>query len=246
MSSPKKNVAYDLPPVGVVDSADTGIFKVNPTIAAGDFQVSIDFGALANLATLPVVAPAGSALIKIVLSQSEMNGDKIAIHCNDAAGGEWDDVIFSIEPTLVTVDDVVRSTTPANTLDVNISGEIDVDKIAGATQGVTPIGGKLLVDLASITDKADAATRLGLSAGQIIPGTVDTATFTPTVTQFEVDDITEATANHFNGRVVIWTSGPLAGQATDIAGYVLANSKGKFTVTAMTEAPLNNNKFVIV
>ena len=76
-------------------------------------------------------------------------------------------------------------------------------------------------------------------------GTVDD-TVAPTTTEFEADDITEATADHFNGRIVLWTSGALFGQATDITDYTLAGGKGHFTVTAMTEAPENNDEFVIL
>jgi hypothetical protein len=98
-----------------------------------------------------------------------------------------------------------------------------------------------------ITDAlgATAAARLALSAGQIITGTIDT-TVAPSTTEFEADDITEATADHYNGRVVIFTSGVLAGQATSISDYALAGGKGHFTVVAMTEAPGNNDTFIIV
>lgn len=87
---------------------------------------------------------------------------------------------------------------------------------------------------------------LAKSAGQIIQGTVDNTAHTPTTTEFEADDITEATADHYNGRIVIFTSGALAGQATDITDYALATGRGHFTVTALTEAPANNDTFVIV
>jgi hypothetical protein len=45
---------------------------------------------------------------------------------------------------------------------------------------------------------------------------------------------------------VIFTSGVLAGQATSISDYALAGGKGHFTVVAMTEAPGNNDTFIIV
>jgi hypothetical protein len=92
------------------------------------------------------------------------------------------------------------------------------------------------------------ASQLEASAGQIIEATVDTAVngHTPTTTEFQADDVTEATADHFNGRIVIFTSGVLAGQATDITDYVAVGGIGQFTVTAMTEAPANNDTFVIV
>ena len=105
---------------------------------------------------------------------------------------------------------------------------------------------KLQVDVTQLNGVTNAATRLGLSANQIIPGTVDNTSHTPTTTEFEADDVTEATADHYNGRVVLFTSGALAGQATLIEDYVLTGSNGHFTVTALTEAPSNNDTFIIV
>ena len=93
-----------------------------------------------------------------------------------------------------------------------------------------------------------AAGQLKLSANQIITGTVDTVvnTHTPTTTEFQADDITEATADHYNGRIIIFTSGVLAGQATAITDYVLVTTIGQFTVVAMTEAPANNDTFIVL
>jgi len=82
--------------VMVVSQADTDIFQVNPTIAAGDFRVSIDGGAFNNPATLPVVSPAGSKQIEIALSAAEMNGDVITVRGSDQAGDEWCDVFGQI------------------------------------------------------------------------------------------------------------------------------------------------------
>ena len=136
MSSPKKNVAYEFY-ISLVDSADTGAFKAAPTIAAGDFKVSSDgvgvARALQNLATLPSVDPAGSIMVKISLSQNEMNSDKLLVQCIDAAGDEWDDVLIFIDATVANVDDIVRSTTPANRLDVTVTGEagLDLDNTSG-------------------------------------------------------------------------------------------------------------------
>lgn len=86
-----------------------------------------------------------------------------------------------------------------------------------------------------------------LASDSMVIGTVDNATFTPTTSVFEADDITEATADHYNGRVIIWTSGALKDQAAIIDDYELANSKGKFTTKGlMTEAPANNDTFIVV
>ena len=57
-------------------------------------------------------------------------------------------------------------------------------------------------------------------------------------------DLTEATDDHYNGRIVIWTSGVLLGQATDITDYTGAT--GMLTYTAVTESPSATDTFVII
>ena len=100
----------------------------------------------------------------------------------------------------------------------------------------------------AVTDAlgSTAAAKLALSAGTIVAGTVDTGSFSATTTAFEADDITEATADHYIGRIIIFTSGALQYQATDITDYELSGSNGKFTVSALTEAPGNNDTFIII
>jgi len=91
-----------------------------------------------------------------------------------------------------------------------------------------------------------AAAKLAASAATIVEGTVDDSAHTPTTTEFEADNITEATADHFIGRLIVFTSGVLANQMTDITDYALSGSNGHFTVTALTEAPGNNDTFIIL
>ena len=62
--TPKKNSAFIIY-VGVLDYLTSGRLKANPTLAAGDAQVSIDGGAFANLTTLPTVTPALGRGVKI-------------------------------------------------------------------------------------------------------------------------------------------------------------------------------------
>ncbi len=77
--------------IALEDAGTPGRFKANPTIAAGDFKVSKDGGALANLTTLPTVEPAGSVWVKISLSATEMTADNVAIQGIDQDGPEWND-----------------------------------------------------------------------------------------------------------------------------------------------------------
>lgn len=86
--------------VGVEDVANPGSFKNAPTIAAGDFKVSKDGGAYANLTTLPTVTPAGETDIKISLSATEMNADSVVVTGIDqTANKEWADFKLSIPTT---------------------------------------------------------------------------------------------------------------------------------------------------
>ena len=96
---PTKNTAYTFY-VGLDSQANTNILQANPTLAVGDVKVSIDGGALNNIATLPVVTPALSKVIKVDLSAAEMNGDRIVILFSDITGSEWQDRMFMISTVL--------------------------------------------------------------------------------------------------------------------------------------------------
>jgi hypothetical protein len=94
--------------------------------------------------------------------------------------------------------------------------------------------------------KVDVARAVGVDqTAVLIPGTVDTGSFVATINEFEADDITEATENHYVGRVIVFTSGALTGQACTITDYALSGANGHFTVSTLTEAPANNDTFLI-
>lgn len=101
-------------------------------------------------------------------------------------------------------------------------------------------------NLKQINSNATAAVQLALSAGVILSGTVSSAVASPTTTVFAAADIAEATADHYNGRVVLFTSGALIGQATAIVDFARVSSEGQFTVVALTEAAANGDTFIIV
>ena len=108
---------------------------------------------------------------------------------------------------------------------------------------IIPIG---RANIDAINNSAATAVRLALSAGQIIPFTVDDSIFSPTTVSFECADITEGTATHYNTRGVLFTSGALAGQVSRISGYTLEGGKGRFVVTTMTEAPADTDTGIII
>jgi hypothetical protein len=98
----------------------------------------------------------------------------------------------------------------------------------------------------AIDDATAAAARLALSAGQIIPFTVETGTTAASATSFAASDITEATANHYKNRVILWTTGALAGSVAQVTAYVLTSGEGEFTVSTMTDTPSDGDTGIII
>ena len=86
-----------------------------------------------------------------------------------------------------------------------------------------------------------AWNKLITSANEIYLGT---ASGTPNTTTMAASTFASTADNHWNGRIIIWTSGVLAGQATDITGYV--DSTRTFTFTAVTTGATAGDTFIIV
>lgn len=220
MAAPKKGVAYDFP-IGLVDSLDTSKFKANPTIVAGDFKISKDYGSFVDLDTLPAVLPAGGVSVKVILSSDEMNVDKIIITGIDVAGAEWNDTFIFIDNTIVTIDDLVRSTIPANSLDI-LNGRVDIGKITG-------------IDASAMGRAIDCIGIGTVDSGATI-GIIPTSIIVPTVVRI----------NQFKGRVLSFTkttaTAALRGQSAIILGNTLG---GTLSVTDLTDAPQSGDDFTI-
>ena len=150
-----------------------------------------------------------------------------------AAGNDAEEYVIHISRADVVTADVTR------TIEL-----YRPETTAGQTLTVTTGVGS--ADALQINSSTGAATQLALSAATIATGTVDDTAFAMTTTEFEADDISTAAADHYNGRIIIFTSGTLQNQATDITDYALTGGRGHFTVTALTSAPVNNVTFVIV
>lgn len=93
----------------------------------------------------------------------------------------------------------------------------------------------------TISGSGSAATALSLSGNTIVSaaataGTLSTSQMTTTLTN-TVDSA-------YNGRLIIWTSGVLQNQATNITAY--SHTNGRLTFTAVTNAPTAGDTFIVV
>ena len=173
---PKNGVAYIFYGC-LVSQADTKLFKSAPTLAAGDFKVSTDGGAFANLATLPTNTP-GTFSVKFSLSASEMTGDNILVVASDAAGAEWCDQAWNIQTSARGVADLAFPTTSGRSLDVTATGAAGIDwgNVENATTAVNLSATNIDTDqvVASVTTKTGyelSATGVTAIWAEVITGT---------------------------------------------------------------------------
>lgn len=144
MPDPVKNQAFTFHTT-LVSQGNRPFLQAAPTLAAGDVLVagsdgSGAMGALANIATLPTVTPAGSTNIRVDLSAAEMNFDHIVVIFRDVAGSEWDDMHVYLATNTTTVEIIdaniatllARLTAPRATNLDNLDAAITTRQPSGA------------------------------------------------------------------------------------------------------------------
>ena len=174
-------MATMLPPVfGVAFEFDVVLFaqsdnqiKTTPTIAAGDFVISKANGATANLTTLPGESPASSGIVRVQLSATEMEADKLTVKWHDAAGAEWHDGAVCIHTAGQTFD----------TMDSNIDSILTdtgttLDALIQDIPTVSEFNARTLVASSYFDPAADAVANVttvnGLAAGTITAASIAT------------------------------------------------------------------------
>ncbi len=188
-------------------------------------------------------APAGASVSADVAAVKAETAN-ILIDTGTTLDGKIDTIDSNVDAILVDTGTTLDG--KINTISTNTTNiENDTQDIQSRLPAAL-VTGRMSSDAVAISGSTDAADKLEASAETIVIGTVSHDNTAATTTVFYSDDITEATADHFNGRIVIFTSGDLIRQATDITDYELSAGEGKFTVTALTEAPADNVTFVIV
>lgn len=124
-NTPKRATAHKFY-VALVDQSNTKLLKANPTLAAGDVQVSKDGGAFANITTLPSANPASGRALMVDLSATEMTADNVVVQFVDAAGAEWCDLFVNLQTTARQIDDLAYPATTGRSLLVDIAGAVPI------------------------------------------------------------------------------------------------------------------------
>jgi hypothetical protein len=159
--------------LGLESVATAGAFQANPTLASGDFKSYADGVLTGNLATLPTVTPAAGKMVKFSLSAAEMTGDNITVVCSDASGGEWKDMIFTLQTVARQIDDLTYPVTSGRSTAVNASGQVGVDWAnVGSPSTTVALSGTTVATVTTTTTATNLTTNndktgYGLSAAAI-------------------------------------------------------------------------------
>lgn len=122
-----------------------------------------------------------------------------------------------------------------------VTAQTSLTDIQGRLPAALTGAGNIKADALALDGSTSAAGRLRRSAEQIVYGAAVSGTLS--TTQMSTN-LTETVNNHHNGKVIYWTSGVLANQATDVTGY--NGSTKVLTFTAVTSAPQAGDTFVVI
>ena len=132
----------------MVTAASPETFDTGETVTDTAYYSDAE-GTLTSLAITDTVSEIGSTgMYELSLTASEMNHDLIIIKMTSGTAA---DSAIIIRTRAVDLDDLVRATTPANTLDVNAAGEagIDLDNTSGTltSTDITSVAGAAVTSL---------------------------------------------------------------------------------------------------
>lgn len=235
MVPPQYGVAYIFY-VALVDQSNTKVFKASSTQAAGDWKISKDGGALTNLTNLPAVTPAGSVMVQISLTATEMQADNVTVVGIDAAGAEWCSLVINIQTSVRRIDDLAYPATSGRAIDVSAGGEVGLDwaNIGSPTTTVALSGTTVKTATDVETDTQDIQARLpaalvsgriDASAGAIAANAITaTAIASDAITDAKVaSDVTIASVTGAVGSVTGNVGGNVVGSVASVtAGVTLA------------------------
>ena len=226
-----------------------------------DSEFSEDAAAFGDCASEATEIATSSGMYYLDVANTEMDGDTVAIIIKSSTGKTTPIVVYPVEGGDIDVDVTfiagsAVSTTTAQ-LGVNVvnaagtawgSGAITAGVIATDAIGSDELAATAVAEIAdAVWDEAMSGHLTLGTYGQWarshgLTGEVNDAGATTTV--FIGGGFTEATAGHFNGQVITFTSGACLGQSRVINDYAVTTQT--FTLgEALTDAPANGDDFVI-
>ena len=228
---------------------DTAITDASLATAAALTTAQNDLDIITGATGVNLLTATQASIDAIEADTNSLNDTKIPNTLNITASGnigiDWANVenpttVLDLSATNIQLCDTVTTNTDMRGTDSALLAA-SINLTGGAVDTVTTVTNQVTADTTAIAGITAAATNLSKSAIGIEPGAAITGTLSTTQM---TTDLTEVTDDHYNGRIIVWTSGVLKNQATDITDYTGASKL--LTYTATTEAPANTDTFVII
>lgn len=165
---PKKNVAFTitLPILDADGDLVAGGASLTTVVAGADGT-----GLLPAFAAGPTPTDEGEGFYSIALTQAQMNFDRVAGVLKTTTTGAKN-TPFVIYTSVAQVDDLVRATTPANTLDVNATGGVEVGTFQAGAITAAAFGVGAIDATAIATDAIGSAELSSAAANKIADQTL--------------------------------------------------------------------------
>lgn len=136
--------------ISLISQADSALFQVNPTLAAGDVVIYKDGVLDGNADNIPVAVGA-SSMVTHTLSIAEMTADRITVRYHDVAGAEWQDLVVNVHTVTVSqIDDLGTAADLAVVDGVVDAVLVDTIALQVDTAAILADTGPILVDTAEI------------------------------------------------------------------------------------------------
>jgi len=250
----KSETALIVGDTDVIDDGTSGLVKIAQDVAAVLADTGTDGVVLKAAGLATDAADEIAAAVWDEDATGHQTGGTFGQAIGDPAANTetmYDAVVTDATGTNVAADVVaVKAQTVAIEADTDVidDGTSGLVKIASDVAAIKVPTDKLVftvsnqvdANMLAISGDTTAADNLEEGATGLVATTVNDAS--ASTTAFVITSA-EATDDHFNGRIITFTSGDLVGQSTDITDYT--GSSKTVTVTALTEAPANGVSFVI-
>jgi len=185
-----------------------------------------------ELGTIDLGSPSGAADIQI-------RGTYKAITNPGSAVVNVTGAILAADVAAILVDTAEIGAAGAGLTNINLPDQT-MDITGNLSGSVGSVTAEVTANMTKISGTAAAADNLEASAMGIVPFACEGV---PTTTVIQTD-LAEATDDHYIGRVVVFTSGAGAYEASAITDY--AGATGTITVTALTTAPAAADTGVVI
>lgn len=207
-----------------------------------------------NAQLFSAIGTSGRQVYRLVVPATALQAMRLVIPVVDQGTKQWLDTSLIVEtyghPSSqhgeTTVSAVVSAlgvyTAPTSALLATTASSIRQDTSSiRARIPAALVSGRMDSDIRAINGFTGPAASIAVAGSTIVINSAVAGTLS--TTQMSTG-LSEATDSHYNGRVLIWTSGVLKDQATDITAYDGTNKI--LTYTATTEAPTAGDDFVIL